>query len=162
MAQGKESAQGLALAWAVDAMNAAADRLTLASPSDPDLAFSAVGETLWWVCTVDGALSNRLGRDYRARTRDGIEDTYTPRLFAGLRYARNRFTHDVDVVDYVGMADREDSVLAWRWKSLPPIGTKRGNHGESEYETLLAGYPVRQVLVHACTFLRASSQALCS
>lgn len=151
------------LHWLEAAMNAAADRMIDVERSQPELAFAAIGETLWWVCILDDALRGRFGRAYTALSR---EDPYTRDLLKALRHARNRFAHSFDVLEYVepteftGGAWEGGYRILWRWASLPALPPGRGKSGEEQYQAILAGTDVKQSLVRALTHLRTAVQVL--
>jgi hypothetical protein len=154
------------LEWAVKAMCEAADRVPRVSDADPSAVFAAVGETLWWIGVTDESLRSRDKASHEGVVRQALGDRP---LLLGLRYARNRFTHRVDVLLYVEAAgalldDPRGYVTAWRWRSLEPerwaeLG-KRGRSAEKEYDAYqetLAGVDVHRSLVDALTPLRASA-----
>ncbi len=151
------------LGWVENAMNAAADRMIDVERSQPELAFAAIGETLWWVCILDDALRRRFSRRYTALSR---EDPYTQDLLNALRHARNRFAHSLEIVEYVEPTDFTGGAweggyrVLWKWASLPELPKGRGKSGEELYEQILAGKDVKQSLVQALTHLRTGVQVL--
>lgn len=151
------------LGWVENAMNAAADRMIDVERSQPELAFAAIGETLWWVCILDDTLHRRFDRRYAALSRD---DPYTPDLLRALRHARNRLAHSFDVLEYVEPTDISGGAweggyrVLWKWASLPVLPQRRGKSGEEQYQRVLAGTDVKQSLVRALTHLRTAVQVL--
>ena len=153
-----------ALDWSVEAMCQAADRVQRVPNGREREAFAAIGETLWWIGIVDENLRERKPEIY------GSHVTFTlgeRPLLMGLRYARNRFTHGVDVLHYV----EPDGILhgdprgyrsIWKWRSLPAEHRDYvvGNPGRSArkqykaYQAAVAGTDVHQSFVNALSVLR--------
>jgi hypothetical protein len=163
MDEGSRTSETTPIAWVVQAMNTAADRMIDVHWHQPERAFSAIGETLWWACILDEALLRRCKASY-AKARKDEKDVRD--LLAGLRYARNRFAHSSDIVDYVEVSAITGSnwvggyQASWRWKHLPSVLGPRGKGGQVEYETALAGHDVKQSLIRALSFLRWAANAL--
>jgi hypothetical protein len=118
-------ASNTALDWSVAAMNAAADRVNRINAVGLAEAFAAIGEAVWWITVVDDNVRDRHGKAYRRATRATTPNpTDTMR---GLRSARNRICHEVEVVDFIvpigSRPDRGDGrVSAWAWQSVPRPG----------------------------------------
>jgi hypothetical protein len=104
-------------------------------------------------------LERRLGSTYtEARKSHHISDQS-----AGLRYARNRLTHKLDILEPVepgGNTMNADygtpGYWRWRWSDLPPEG-RTGNPGEPEYRRYIAGHLVQSILTMVLTFLRTQA-----
>jgi hypothetical protein len=143
--------------WTVMATNAAADRLIAISWHDPHLAFAATCEVLWWISILDELLERRLGSPYiEERKEHHIGDQ-----LAGLRYARNRLTHKLDILEPVEPGGNlKDAAFGtpgyWKWCPLPAEG-RTGNPGESEYGRLIAGHTIQSILTMVLTFLRSQA-----
>jgi hypothetical protein len=133
-------------------MTSAAERLSAAAWHDAHLAFAYLGETLWWICVVDEMLKDSPGQvDYLAARHDFPAEAH----LKGLRYARNRFAHDGDVLEAVdaGPGPQEyGDEGRWVWRDLPPAD--RARHGESEYDEVLRGVSVGTTLDIVLPFLR--------
>jgi hypothetical protein len=153
------------VSWTVVAANEAADRLLALSWTEPRRAFAAVGETLWWVTTLDDTLDHRLGAGYReARQRERMV-----RQLQGMRHARNRIAHAFDVLEPVepggNPAGREyGSPGYWRWRHLPPDSreapkglAERRAAEHAAYEAVLADHLVQSTLTQVLTFLRSQA-----
>lgn len=144
--------------WVVDAMNRAADRMIHVHWHQPDEAYSAIGETLWWLCILEDLLRQRHGRSYKKAL---AHEPPTGDLLTAMRYARNRFAHSADVLEFVEPTALTGSQwvggyqVAWKWRYLPPVPSARGTRGEIEYKKTLANRDVKQSLVEALTFLRS-------
>lgn len=144
------------VSFTVMGTNAAADRLAAVNWHDPHLAYAAVGETLWWITTLDTMLKRFLGETYIENRR---AENVVSRQLSALRHARHRFTHAFDLLEVVepgGDPQQQDYGTPgyWRWRPLPPSKRSGGETGEREYQTFLAGKLVSSTLVNALTFLR--------
>lgn len=148
---------------AVAAMCQAADRVARVSATEAAGAFAAIGEVLWWVSVVDDNVKTLNQSLYQRHLEYELGDR--PLLLA-LRYARNRFTHQVDVLEYIqpdGVLhdDPRGYVTLWRWQSLQPEQwdkkggrARRSREGYEAYQRVLAGGDVHQSLVNALSVLR--------
>ncbi len=145
------------VSWTIIATNAAADRLLAVSWHDPHRAFAATCEVLWWISNTDELLERKLGDAYaEARKLQHVGDQ-----LAGLRYARNRLTHKLDILEPVepGGNARDAGYGTpgyWKWRYLPAEG-RSGNPGELEYRTYVAGHRVQSILTMVLTFLRTQA-----
>ena len=120
----------------------------------PHLAFASTCEVLWWISNLDELLERRLGSRYiEERKEHHIGDQ-----LMGLRYARNRLTHKLDILELVEPGGNlKDAAFGtpgyWKWCSLPAEG-RTGNPGESEYGRFIAEHKVQSILTMVLTFLR--------
>jgi hypothetical protein len=147
--------KGVPVDWIVTAMNTAADRMIDVHWHQPERAFAAIGETLWWACSLDESLSKSFGDRYRhARSKD----SYIESLILGLRYARNRYSHAVRLADHVEVTAVVGSnwiggyEANWKWRDLP--ATDRSRRDSVAYAERLAQQDVKQALINALSFLR--------
>jgi hypothetical protein len=141
-------------------MDAAAGRVNKVDASSTPEAFAAIGEAVWWITMVDDNLRARYGKTYRYAERGS-----TPRpteTMRGLRSARNRIGHEVEVVDFIELigsrADIGDGrVTAWAWRSVPPPQRQadRAVAGHRAYEAALAGHNVVHTFGLASGFLHS-------
>jgi len=145
------------LEWSEWAMAAATDRLNTTAWHDVHLAFANLGEALWWICVVDEMLRELVGESYQeAQRAESVEDR-----LRGLRYARNRFAHDGDVLEVVDAGDGPQDYGSdgdWVWRDLPPASTSRGRRFEREYKAALCGVPVKETLNLVIPFLRGQAR----
>jgi hypothetical protein len=147
------------VSWTMTAATAAADRLIAVSWNDPQLAFAAAGETLWWIRTLDQCLERKMGMQYVA-TRSS-ENVVAAQLL-GLKFARDRITHAFDVLEPVepgGQLAAQDYGTPgyWKWRDIG-LSKRSGNQrGEPEYRKYLMGRYVQSTLTHVLTFLRAQA-----
>jgi hypothetical protein len=79
-------------------------------------------------------------------------------MLSGLRFARNRITHEVDEVGYVlAAAKQPDSFAAtWTWQSLPPRPDERQTALHQLYQQAIAGRDVVATLLEVTVFLGAA------
>jgi hypothetical protein len=152
-------ASSAALDWSVAAMNAATERVNRINAVGLAEAFAAIGEAVWWITVVDDNVRDRHGKAYRRATRATTPNpTDTMR---GLRSARNRICHEVEVVDFIvpvgSRPDRGDGrVSAWAWQSVPPPRShaSRDIAGHAAYESALAGQNIVYTFGLATGFLQ--------
>jgi hypothetical protein len=145
------------------AMYSSIERVRVAQADVDDEAFYAsVAEAVWWLATLDESLwgTEIGGRNYesvRESCREGV-------LLLGVRYARNRQVHDVEVTAMQGnplLGSQSRNGLPWTWRSLdadgvPPFTTREsewGRRGESTYIELMSGMAVLDTLEAASGFL---------
>lgn len=148
-----------ALDWSVAAMNAATNRVNMVNASGKPEAFAVIGEAVWWITVVDDNLRARYGKAYSQ-----AEKGTTPRpgeTMRGLRSARNRICHEVEVVDFIeaigSRANRGDGrITAWAWRSVPPPRSRatRDIAGHNACEAVLAGQNIVQTFGLATGFLQ--------
>jgi hypothetical protein len=148
------------ITWTEWAMNEAAGRLGDAYWHDPHVAYAAAGETLFWVCALDDVLKKRMDQSWylRARRENFVDDA-----IKGMRHARNRFAHDLQVLEYVEVAEvggdgGYEQLTLWRWRQLPPADTEWARRGEVEYRYSLEGKEVNSTVQMVCNFLRGISR----
>lgn len=124
--------------------------------STAETVFIPLSEALAWACSLDEALKKLHGQAYRqARAADRV----APYLM-GLRYARNRCTHELALV-----ADRGHLApplrppitpgLLFRWRPITELpGADDGhNNGENEYRDYLASDTAESTLKHVTDWL---------
>jgi hypothetical protein len=148
----------------VHAMRSAIERARAAQDSADEKSFYAsVAESVWWMTMLDETLWKTVfdGSDYQS-VRDSCPGGL---LLLGLRYARNRQVHDVEVTAMQGnplLARRDTgSGEGWRWRAVdaegvPPFTPKEGKwgeKGEAVYRDLLADRPILHTLDNASRFL---------
>lgn len=150
------------LQYSFEALDDAEERI---GTYEPDNRFAPLAETLLWIDLINTAFYKVDGRAYVARR--NVDDA--GKTIEGLRYARNRLTHnpmiygmhgiqyeegDFDASDF----DREDFNLGapmWRWRivdDLPPWDKDRTI--EAVYRERLEGKEVEPTLNGAANFLR--------
>jgi hypothetical protein len=145
----------LALDWSVQAMEDATTRVN--QTDDPQKAFVAIGEAVWWITIVNDTL-----RDEPLYRTNISNNQVLAETLAGLRSVRNRIGHEVNLVDFVNLeAVRQDQygdgrIAAWSWKSvLPPKTTRKAEqYNHRAYETQLAGRTVVEAFSRAELFLK--------
>jgi len=161
---------------AVDAMNAAADRVQQAEADDYARAYAATGEALFWFGVVRGELWTHHRRAYQAildEQSGGIDYVLqnARQRILGLWHVRDRITHEVDVITYFhdGVpieGDPRGYRTSWRWRLLPPpAGMSNSGKGENSplakyeaYKAVLVGQEVHDTFVRALSFLRMVHQ----
>jgi hypothetical protein len=142
------------IGWCVEAMGRSFERVRSTGWNDAVGAYAAIAETLFWVDIVDDQLRTRYQPDYEAALREQHEDVAS--VLAGLRFARNRITHEVDEVGYVFATAKEPDgfAAAWTWRSLPPRPGQRQAVLHNDYERAIAGRDVVKTLLIVTVFLR--------
>ena len=153
----------ISLSWSVDAMVDAIDRVNKVEAGEPDKAFAAIGEAVWWTTVVNDTLHQRHEAAYElamSLTTPPIEDAIT-----GLRSVRHRIGHEVDFFDLVEpAASRPDPgdgrVTAWCWKHIRPPTRRRQVDIQQHhaYEDALAGRNVVEGFTAASLFLRTANE----
>ncbi len=145
-------------------MHDAADRVNRIRASELSEAFAAIGEAVWWITLVDDNIRARHGKAYsRAARATAPNPTDTMR---GLRSARNRICHEVEVVEFIvnigSRSDRGDRrISAWAWQSVPPPRSRaaRDIAGHTAYETALVGHNIVYTFGLATGFLNLALTA---
>ena len=101
-------------------------------------ALRATCEAIWWICNLDEVLNNgEHSSDYsNFRERQNIES-----LIAGIRWARNRITHQP-----AHWKIAEPPFLWADAASIPMSNNPKHNHGVEQYKTNCEGKPVIQTL----------------
>jgi hypothetical protein len=142
----------------------AIDRAFMAEDdADEEAFYAAVSEVVWWITMIDETLWGWKSDGVRYEEARGKSDDGL--LVLGLRYARNRQTHDVAVTAMQGNPLLPlRSTGPWRWRGLrdegvPPYTPREGAWGrESErvYRDRVAGAKVTEVLSGAARFLTES------
>jgi hypothetical protein len=108
------------LEWAVAAMFGGASRIKLAK--DEASAFTAVGETVWWVTSVDDALRPHHRRLYKRNAR-GYPALLT--TMRGLHHARHRILDGLAIEQFVEPMPDAGLCGAYRWCPVSaPIAVK--------------------------------------
>jgi hypothetical protein len=141
------------LGWCVDAMYRAFERVRSTGWNDPVGEYAFVSETLFWVSVIDEQLRTKFLPHYETALAEHHEEMV--RMLRGLRYARNRITHEVDGVAYVlAEAEGPDGFGAnWTWQSLEPRPGERQSALHLDYEALIAGHDVVETLQTVTMFL---------
>ena len=140
--------------WVLLAFEQACQRL-LANKQFGSAAYAAVGEALFWACVCDEGYESLLATRYtEARTAD-----YEGRVLRGVRWVRNRTTHQRAVVLHQHYGAEIDGLvldsaqldtrthLKWRRSEEIPPGKHDG--GRDVYDQRLSGQPVEEA-VNAC------------
>ena len=131
------------------------DALKRIGTYDPDNRFAPLAETLLWIDLIDTAFRKDDGDKYveaRKEKPGGI-------LVRGLRYARNRLTHDVMVygmheIQYEG-GDFNVGTPTWRWRIVDDLPTYTwAKEIQDIYKDELEGKEVEPILNDAANFLR--------
>lgn len=144
------------LGWCVEAMDRSFERVRSTGWNDPVGAYAAIAETLFWIDIVDDQLRTKYPNHYAATLGEQREDVAS--MLGGLRFARNRITHEVDEIGYVvATAKGPDGFAAvWRWRSLPPRPGERQAILHRDYERAIAGRYVVKTLLTVTVFLGAA------
>lgn len=103
--------------------------------SEEAVRFGAVGEALFWASCLD---------DIAGRPRDGVPKS-TAQLLNGLRYARNRTTHDLvqTTTEHPGVvlpARLPFRLAHYRWKDADSIPPPSRGLGRGDADTPREGY----------------------
>ncbi|MBU1226805.1 MAG: hypothetical protein KJ698_06325 [Actinobacteria bacterium] len=145
---------------AMEAMGLALDRAEHArTQGEMHALFAPLAEALWWSAVLDDSFWKSDCARYSAlRKHEGHVD-----LMVGLRYARNRLTHDIDITGMHGLMEGATFPLTfplrfrgWRWRcinDLPSAGRK-DEEREKAYKAALEGRDVEETLRDAADFLR--------
>ena len=114
-----------------------------------------------WLITINDSLWDEDRERYEAR-RNGDSNG---RTIEGLRYARHRLVHDINVyglhgaINYVGWFDSgssngfDTSGPKWVWRDLEALQPAKRTEGENVYRKRLQGKDVEASLRTALTFL---------
>jgi hypothetical protein len=129
--------------------------------------FAPLGESLTWLCALDGLLRDAGGAGYE-QARDAHGDG---RAIRGVRYVRNQAIHGVEVVaivEFHGGAVPGLMVLGatalgqpptYRWRprvELPPLSQPRPAQ-EAAYDAHLSGREIIAVLGSAFGYMRSEA-----
>jgi len=170
---GREGAGGVrpagdgGLEWSVAAMTDALRRLAEAGADGP-LAVAAATEAVWWITTVDAAMSRHHPGAYgRALARlDPAARRAVEGSLAGLRFIRGQLGYYADPGDFIQPAPGADPAARWTWSAVPPPAPQRGSARDAspyrEYRDQLAGRAVAEVLGQAAGFLCHAHAPACS
>jgi hypothetical protein len=117
-----------------------------ASPSEEALVISTV-EVIYWACTLDEQLEHR-------DTWYGQSSDYGRSVLRGVRYARNRATHQLPMLlerraGFQAPVEAPIRSFEFVWlpiDRLPEPGRPPGNGQRENYELHLAGKPVRNTI----------------
>ena len=148
---------------ALQGMQAALDRALDARKSDKiEEMFAPLAEALWWIVVLNDSYWQSDGEEYR-KSRDSDEQG---RILEGLRYARNRLTHDIDITGMHGLIESGltlpfnlpanlGRIPMWMWRSVDklPRASRRDRESEARYRESLEGKEVEATLQLAATFL---------
>ncbi len=109
--------------------------------------YAAVSETLFWIDVVADQLRTKYARHYNAALNDQSFDAGS--MLKGLRWARNRITHEVDEIHYLLATAKsvEGFAAEWTWQSLPPRPQGRDAEGHAAYQAAVAGRNVVNTLL---------------
>jgi hypothetical protein len=115
--------------------------------------YAAVSETLFWIDIVEDQLRMKYARHYNAALDNQRFDARS--MLKGLRWARNRITHEVDEIHYLlATATSADGFAAeWKWQSLRGRPKGRDPEGHAAYQASLAGSNVVNTLLAVTTCL---------
>jgi hypothetical protein len=118
-----------ALVWSIKAMDDAMNRANRVAASDLPAGFAAIGESVWWITTINDTLRRDYGAEYDQAPGLMVPDPTD--TLDGLRSVRNRVGHDVDLATFIEpIASRPDPgdgrVTAWAWRSVPPPAKEGG------------------------------------
>lgn len=140
--------------WVLLAFESASQRLTVEREIGP-AAYAAVGEALFWACVADEGYESLIG----ARYRDAPSADYNGRLLGGIKWVRNRSTHQRAIVlDQHFGAELDamrldlaqlDSRTHLKWRPSDDIPPGRHDAGREVYDKRLSGHPVSEA-VEAC------------
>lgn len=141
------------------AFSVACDRLDCAFGSE-ERTYAAAGEVLFWAVACDEGFDSLLEGDYRsARNKDAAG-----RYLLGMRWARNRMTHQralLVVHNYGAQLDSAvldkaviDTVDHLKWASAADVTQDaRYDFGRPEYERLMEGRPISSAIESARSWL---------
>jgi hypothetical protein len=131
----------IALTWSARAMQDATERVNKISGFEPDRAFAAIGEALWWTTIVDDELQRHHVDGYNAATKSfkGGNPPYPADILLGLRSVRNRLGHEVEPYDIIRpISERVDPgdgrITAWQWQHIPPPSADGRTRGQRDYD----------------------------
>lgn len=141
------------LGWCVEAMDRSFERVRSIGWNDPVGAYAAIAETLFWIDVVDNQLRTKYELHYEATLGEYHEDVAS--MLGGLRFARNRITHEVDEVGYVFATAKKPNGFdaTWTWRSLSPRPGERQAVLHGDYERVIAGGDVVETLLIVTVFL---------
>lgn len=148
----------IALGWSVNAMESAIDHINKIAATEPQEAFAAIGNAVWWITIVGDTLRHRHGPAYELALKSctpPVQDT-----LLALKSVRNRIGHEVDLVDFItAVASRSDPgdgrITAWAWSFVPPPTRQHrmDMDGHHAYEAALAGRSIIEGLRNAASVL---------
>ena len=157
MAQEKRQLGLAAMKWAIERSHSAQES------GDEESFFASVAESAWWITMLDETLWKTT--DERGPYQDFRDSSPDGSLLGGLRYARNRQVHDVEVTGMQGnpLLTRRNNEAGggWFWRALDAPGVpiykrQNGRWGkiqEDSYRKDLADHPILDTLGRAAHFL---------
>jgi hypothetical protein len=159
-AAGEHQARGRALAWSLTALSDALRRLAAAGAGDMPQAVAAATEAVWWVTTVDAAMTRHHPSAY-ARALAGLDPAArraVEGILTALRFIRGQLGYSADPADFISLqpAPGAGTTSEWAWSAVPPPpmrGKSRDVSPFRQYQTQLAGRPVADALGQAAGFL---------
>jgi hypothetical protein len=157
-AEGARSAGDGGLEWSVAAMTNALRRLAEVGADGPR-SVAAATEAVWWITTVDAAMSRQHPGAYgRALAHlDPAARRAVEGSLAGLRFIRGQLGYYADPSDFVQPATHADPATRWIWSAVPPPAPQRKSARDAspyrEYRDQIAGRAVAEVLERAAGFL---------
>jgi hypothetical protein len=166
-AAGGRQAGGRALACALTALSDALRRLAAAGAGDMPQAIAAATEAVWWVTTVDAAMTRHHPSAY-GRALAGLDPAArraVEGVLTGLRFVRSQLGYSADPEDFISLppAAGADPTPEWTWSAVPPPSPQRGKSRDvspfRQYRTQLAGRPVADALGLAAGFLAQAHAA---
>ncbi len=158
-----------ALQWSITAMNDTTHRLAQVTAWNPERAFAAIGEAVWWVTIVDATLV-RHHLDAYDRVMAGqapADRQLTEETLAGLRFVRNQIGDEADLAEFIapnetGPDPGNGHITGWTWNPVPkPKLTALAPRGQAwemtryqAYQAQLAGRTIGETFTRAATFLK--------
>lgn len=125
------------------ALKAAMERLENTPPGEPEPAFAAVGEALWWAIALDGSLAKEQPvPNYKERRKGHPAGD----LLRGLESARNAVGHHL--VELLEVCDGYPKTWGnfygdWCWRG---VKAKEGDANRAIYNCQMKGQPARETL----------------
>jgi hypothetical protein len=163
---GDRRAGGRALAWSLTALSDALQRLAAAGARDMPQAVAAATEAVWWITTVDAAMTRHHPSAY-GRALAGLDPAArraVEGILTGLRFIRGQLGYSADPGDFISLqpALGDGRTAEWTWSAVPSPPPQRGKSRDvtfRQYRTQLAGRPVADALGQAAGFLAQAHAA---
>jgi len=128
---------------------------------------AAIAEACWWIAALDERLELERGSEYS----DARDDDPGGNLIPGIRWARNRHTHDLIATSdghvrpfFVQPPDRGVIYISrsYRWQPVESMdltgeSARRGATERERYRAALQGQPVLRTLESAHSWLGAAT-----
>jgi hypothetical protein len=169
---GDPAAELSALQWSITALSDSTDLLAVVRGWDRPRAFAAISEAVWSVTIVDATLVRHHPGSYDAvlAGRSPEERRLIEGTLAGLRFARNRISHDVDLGEFVepgapGPGAGKAGVTGWTWRPVPaPALTSLPSRAQAwemtryrAYQAQLADHAIGEIFDRAVAFLKPAA-----